>query len=147
MLEEALTSVVTDIWAAVVKGPISPWTKDGGPEWSVPSLTASVRILGGGAQRRVVARCSPALGREIAGSLLDVDPALTTDADVKDALGEIANILGGNVKGLLSSGSPLSSPRVGKEGAAPAGAVLAEARFTCGSEPLQVEVLSDTEPV
>jgi chemotaxis protein CheX len=61
-------------------------------------------------------------------------------ADVVDAVGELANIIGGNIKGLLAGQSKLSLPEVTHwEGAAPplpAGALRAD--FDWAGHPLRV---------
>lgn len=56
---------------------------------------------------------SSAVGaRRAAAAFLTVPPAAVTPADVVDVLGELANIVGGNVKAMLPPGCFLSLPEV-----------------------------------
>jgi chemotaxis protein CheX len=60
----------------------------------------------------IVVSCSPAAASRLASVLLDLPEPRVTDVDVEDALGELANIIGGNIKGLLPGPSRLSLPRI-----------------------------------
>ncbi|MBI4874107.1 MAG: chemotaxis protein CheX [Acidobacteria bacterium] len=50
--------------------------------------------------------------RWFAGCLLGMEPPRTVDDDVRDALGELANVIGGNLKDTLAPGASLSLPSV-----------------------------------
>ena len=56
-------------------------------------------------------------GAVTAGIMFGTEPEAASDDEVRDALGELANMIGGNVKALLPSPSQLSLPTVaeGKE--------------------------------
>jgi chemotaxis protein CheX len=80
-----------------------------GAEPGRPGLTACVQINGEW-QGAVLVQCSVGAASAITRLLLrtdDVEPA-----DVRDALGEVANMIGGNVKALLPGPSRLSLPAV-----------------------------------
>ena len=47
-----------------------------------------------------------------AGRLLAMDPPATVDDDVRDALGELANMIGGNLKSSMDANARLSMPSV-----------------------------------
>lgn len=51
-------------------------------------------------------------GRFLAAAAPAIDTAKTVDDDVRDVLGELANMIGGNLKCLLGSGIRLSMPSV-----------------------------------
>ncbi len=55
---------------------------------------------------------SSALAGDTAASMLDVPVGDLTDADLSDAIGEVANMIGGSVKALLPEPSVLSLPMV-----------------------------------
>ncbi len=80
-----------------VADPVSSWVDVVGP-W-----TGSVVLTTG---RRTAEELTRALLREHAPDVLD-------DEDVADAFGEIANVVGGNVKAALPGPSGLSLPDVG----------------------------------
>jgi chemotaxis protein CheX len=62
----------------------------------------------------VVLTCSPATARALTENVLMTrPPAVVDDEDVADALGELANVLGGNIKSVLPGESKLGLPRIG----------------------------------
>jgi chemotaxis protein CheX len=72
-------------------------------------VSAAVAVTGAW-QGHVVVSCSMAAAREITALLLEISMADVSESDVADALGELANIIGGNVKGLLPGPCALSLP-------------------------------------
>ena len=64
----------------------------------------------------VVISFSPKAARNVAAALLGLDVADATTDDVTDAVGELANIIGGNVKSLLPGPCALSLPYVQMSG-------------------------------
>jgi hypothetical protein len=62
----------------------------------------------------VVLTCAPATATALTESVLMMRPPSTVDdEDVADALGELANVLGGNIKSVLPGASTLGLPQVG----------------------------------
>jgi CheY-specific phosphatase CheX len=59
----------------------------------------------------VLVEMTQRVARELAAGMFDEAAADVADADVMDALGEVANMIGGNVKALLGATS-LSLPSV-----------------------------------
>lgn len=76
-----------------------------------PELTASVSVTGAW-DGHVVVTCSVLAARLVAAAMLGLDHGDVTPDDVMDATGELANVLGGNVKTLLPQPSVLSLPQV-----------------------------------
>jgi chemotaxis protein CheX len=74
-------------------------------------LTSFVQMTGdwNGA---VLLECSPRQACLFAGRMLAMDPPDAVDDDVRDALGELANVIGGNLKCGMSAGVRLSMPTV-----------------------------------
>jgi chemotaxis protein CheX len=75
------------------------------------SICASVSITGAW-HGHVVVSCSAAAGRHAAAALLALDVPEVAQQDVIDALGELANIVGGNVKSTLPAVCMISLPHV-----------------------------------
>lgn len=74
-------------------------------------VTATVRILG--AWRGCVVLTTPEpLARAAAAAMLGVRTEQLSRADVADAVGELANVVAGNLKSLLPAPSTLSLPAV-----------------------------------
>jgi chemotaxis protein CheX len=74
-------------------------------------LTAAVHLAGdwNGA---VLVECSREQACRFASRFLSIDPPETVDDMVRDVLGELANMIGGNLKCLLTPGIHLSMPSV-----------------------------------
>jgi chemotaxis protein CheX len=78
---------------------------------STYSLGASVQFTGEW-EGAVVVGCSESFGREAAAALFASAADAVEPDEVADALGELANIIGGNVKPLLPRTASLSLPTV-----------------------------------
>ncbi|MDA8295506.1 MAG: chemotaxis protein CheX [Actinomycetota bacterium] len=74
-------------------------------------ITAAVSISGS-CDGTVELACSEPLGRAIAAFMFGLPEADLDEAAVTDAVGELANIVGGNVKSLLPPPTSLSIPIV-----------------------------------
>ena len=74
-------------------------------------LTGCIQITGAW-RGALTATCGQKLGRVIAAAMLGMNIDEVSDDDVNDALGEIVNMLGGNVKALLPPPCQLSLPSV-----------------------------------
>ena len=84
-------------------------------------LLASVRI-DGDRSASVFVYTSPELANCIAASMFGQELDELEQSDVLDALGEVVNVIGGNVKGILNQECSLSLPCVGiSEGICPEG--------------------------
>ncbi len=94
----------------------------------------------------VLTRIGVAVGRATSEELTRAFLATPADAplhaaDVADALGEVVNVIGGNIKSLVDGGGSLSLPRTA-EGTPdiPGQAVAAHAWFAWRGQPLIVQV-------
>lgn len=74
-------------------------------------LTSSV-YLEGDWNGAVSIECNRQQACQFAGRLLAMDPPATVDDDVRDALGELANMIGGNLKSSMAANTRLSMPSV-----------------------------------
>jgi chemotaxis protein CheX len=83
----------------------APWFPSG------DRLTAAVHLAGdwNGA---VLVECDKDQACRFAGRFLSMDPPDTVDDVVRDVLGELANMIGGNLKCVLTQGIRLSMPSV-----------------------------------
>lgn len=84
----------------------------------------------------------------VARTMLDLEAgAPVEDADLADAIGELANIVGGNVKAMLPSASRLSLPRVSGPLAESPGTGTETRLLMClawGTEPVHLSVTTET---
>ncbi|MDO8106094.1 chemotaxis protein CheX [Isoptericola sp. b441] len=65
-----------------------------------------------------------------------------SDADFVDAVGEIANVVGGNVKALVPDPGPLTLPQVAAEPPADGAVLLHDAQFAWRGRPLGISLWS-----
>lgn len=108
---ETVAGIADEVWSALVgaeeilvplagelpASPLAGWVSINGPWTGFVVLTCG-------------REAAEDLSREVLGLCSDEDPA---DEDVEDVLGELANVLGGNVKSLLPGPSSLGLPTVG----------------------------------
>jgi len=141
--DELIRELTTVVWNTVLGLDVestfdeSPPSMDRGDE-----ITTSVDISGAW-DGTISLSFSPSFGRRLAAMMLDCPESQTTAALVRDAVGELANVVGGNVKGVLPGPSKLSLPRV--EAGAAAVAVSGLGRrvwFDCGGQRFSVTVRS-----
>jgi len=74
-------------------------------------VTAAIQFSGSTCGSLVV-EVDASLARKFAGGLLAIDPPDAIDNDVRDAVGEIANVIGGNLNTSFAWGAILSFPYV-----------------------------------
>ncbi|MGH1506441.1 MAG: chemotaxis protein CheX [Acidimicrobiales bacterium] len=62
----------------------------------------------------VMVRCGDELAERIAEALFGLPSGSASFGEVRDAMGEVANIVGGNVKGVLDAATVLGLPRTSR---------------------------------
>lgn len=104
-----LTQVVESVFAAMMQLGADPCTTPWFP--GANRLTAAVRLTGewNGA---VLIECDQRQACAFAGRFLSIDCPKSADDLVRDVLGELANMIGGNLKCVLTHGMQLSMPLV-----------------------------------
>jgi hypothetical protein len=76
-----------------------------------PIFAASLRYLGE-CTGSVRLECSPELAYVFTQRVISGSEPNSLDSDVRDAIGELVNTIGGNLKGLLPAGVRLNTPKV-----------------------------------
>lgn len=106
-----LSTIAEQVWSSYLDpegtAPLLPFPA---PRQLV-EVSASVSVAGAW-RGHVVLSCSSTASKNAAAALLGVDFDEVTAEDIADALGELANIIGGNIKSLLPEPSALSLPHV-----------------------------------
>ena len=106
-------SEVIQVVESVFETMMSLKVSQDGTSWfpSADRLTSALHLAGdwNGA---VLLECSRSQACRFAGRFLSMDPPDTVDDDVRDVLGELANMIGGNLKCVLTRGIRLSMPSV-----------------------------------
>jgi chemotaxis protein CheX len=138
----------------------SVWTLTLGFEASLPlgsrpppaqSTWCGCIRVGGAWNGLVKVSMSEALTRRAAAAMLGAPAEALSYADLTDALGEITNMTGGNVKALLPGPSRLSLPHVVTDAyfsiIAPGGVLLSEVAFQCHASQIRVQVIELPPPL
>ena len=108
---EDLSSIADQVWSSYLDPDgVEPLIlADGGT--TSAGVVASVSISGGWSGH-VVVSCSSDAARQAAAAFLMMDAGEVSTDDVADVMGELANIVGGNVKSMLPAASFVSLPQV-----------------------------------
>jgi chemotaxis protein CheX len=109
---EDLFEITQQVWESFLNPSADPLVGQLHPPSSTTradEVSAAVAVTGAW-RGHVVVSCSMAAAREIGSLLLEIPQPEVSESDVADALGELANIIGGNVKGLLPGPCALSLP-------------------------------------
>ena len=79
------------------------------------SVTANIQISGHW-QGVIALKIGHDLAQQLAVNMFSIEKGRVTDAEINDALSEMINIIGGNLKSLLPQPNQLSLPMVGLKG-------------------------------
>ena len=85
----------------------------GQPVAKSANYQATIRILGEKESHLVELSVSAWMARHIASSMFAIEDADLSNEELSDALGEVVNMIGGNIKGVLGGDGDLSLPDVG----------------------------------
>jgi len=137
-LEAELDDITRTIWGTLFDLPMNgARTASLGPE---TGLTGCVQVVGAW-RGAVMLRCPMSLASTLTEQMFRSGTAPSVD-DVRDALGELTNVIAGNVKALFPGTSQLSLPAVAVGSDYEVGVIDANAAtsvaFTCDGEPLMV---------
>jgi hypothetical protein len=141
---DQVMAVAQDVFVAMVDGEettLTAWDGDVPPP--AQPLAAWVDVHGPWSGRAVLVT-ERATARDLARAMLRLDPDAPVDTeDLVDAFGEIANVVGGNLKSLLPDGGTLGLPQVADAAPARTPAAAgpeAELRLSWRGRPLVVAV-------
>jgi chemotaxis protein CheX len=107
---EDLHRIVEDIWSSMLGLAVRGSTRSELPE-DGRTLSATVQITGSW-QGAVSVACPEGTARSFAAVMFGLEDGEAGDADVHDAIGELTNMTGGNVKSLVEGPASLSLPTV-----------------------------------
>lgn len=142
MTDEDLAGIIRDVWSSftgmVIGSAPDELALDGGQ-----GIVGRVAVTGEW-QGQVLLVCPRQLARTAAATMFDQPADKLTDDEVADAVGELTNMLGGNIKSMLPGPSGLSLPEVttaASFSAWTAGAALLKSiSLTCEGLPLTVSI-------
>ena len=107
--DRAIGEIVANVWEAVFAGTVTE--EDPFRLGAVHARTfAGVVQISGAWDGAVAVQCGERLVRRAAETMFAMAPELITATEMQDALGELANMVGGNFKALLPEPCYLSLP-------------------------------------
>ncbi|MBX7078322.1 MAG: chemotaxis protein CheX [Nannocystaceae bacterium] len=105
---EDIASIVRMVFETVFAMPAS----DTEPGKLPTSVASSLIGIAGKWDGAVILDCSPGVARELATIMFGVPEAEVDRSHIEDTMGELANMIGGNLKALLAPPCTLSLPTV-----------------------------------
>ena len=144
---EDIVSISTDVWSS-----LNLDLEETSPLLDDADITGSASVsITGNWDGVVRLDFTTGLSEELAAAMFMMEPADVTEDEVADAVGELANMLGGNLKSLLPEHSRLSLPSVALGTTVTlrvVGATLVRrVDFTCGGRALRVTLWESSHAV
>ncbi|MFI5909441.1 chemotaxis protein CheX [Dactylosporangium sp. NPDC051541] len=110
LVDQDLIEIVHEVWDAYLQQPDAPEV-DTPTVQDAKTITAAVSITGAWEGHvRVIA--PPSVAADITAIMLAMDKEEITDQDVTDAMGELINVVGGNIKNRGAQPAKLGLPVV-----------------------------------
>lgn len=134
-----LEVITREVWTSFLDGDPTGLVA-GGTEMTADKITGCVH-LSGAYTGSIMLQCSPPAARDAAAALFSIAPDDVTQTELVDAIGEIANMVGGNVKSMLPGPSMLSLPSVVQgQLSVPGAQVVREVLLAWRAQPLIVSL-------
>jgi chemotaxis protein CheX len=108
--EDEVLQICQEVWSAFL-GEAELYVAGDGPDVDGALVTGCVSIAGEWSGSLVL-ECSHDLADAAASALFAADPGTLSPGEVSDAIGELTNMVGGAVKGMVPAPSRLSIPSV-----------------------------------
>ena len=110
-VETQIGQIAQDVWLSMLGVEIQPAPPDAAIDASVRSMSGCVHISGAW-EGSVVLSCVAELAHQATEAMFGLEPGAASTEEVHDTIGELANMIGGNVKALFPAPSQLSLPSV-----------------------------------
>ena len=142
MTDEEILGITRDVWESFTGRTVARADDQLRPEGG--DVTVGCVTVTGEWQGNVLLACPAQLARMAASAMFDLPAEQLDDGQVADALGELTNMIGGNIKSLIPGPSRLSMPTV-TVGApstvpAPGATLLGAVSLACEGLPLTVSI-------
>jgi chemotaxis protein CheX len=111
-LSTELVAIVGEVWDSFLLGDLATLPLD---TVHVPGLvTCATVCLSGVWQGVLMVECEAESAMKLSCALLGLEPGEANEVDIADTLGEIANVIGGNLKNVLPGPTLMSLPFVAR---------------------------------
>ncbi len=146
-LEEDITQYTEAIWKNVLGMDVTRAEKTYQPDHLDNALASCVHITGEWSGT-VTLHCPATLARKAAAIMFAVPEDEAEVQDIQDALGELANMTGGNLKAMFPEPCYLSLPTVAVTNfnlRVPGSELVCLMSFNCGNKPFSISVLKKVD--
>lgn len=147
-LESEIIELTRTVWETVLSLAIENVPREDVPEDEGETVSACVHISGEWAGSMIIS-CPKAVAVRIACQMFELGLDDVEDDLIHDAVGEVVNMIGGNVKGLVPGPSQLSLPAVAAgvhtRLAVPGSKPITELSFRTGGDPVRVVLTKSVE--
>jgi chemotaxis protein CheX len=109
--DEQIVAITQDVWSSFTGTAIGSASEEVALDAGDVTV-GRVAVTTGPWQGDVLLACPTELARNAASAMFDLPAEQLTDDEVADALGELTNMIAGNIKSLLPGPSRLSMPAV-----------------------------------
>jgi chemotaxis protein CheX len=143
---EDLREIADQVWTAYLDPEgVRPF-EQGEPREATKAVSASVSLTGAW-HGHVVVTCSSEAARHAAAAFLAMESEEVGEEDIADVMGELANIVGGNVKSMLPAATLVSLPHVvnGANNRFPTTRQICELAGTWLDEPFSISMWQSRE--
>lgn len=141
--QKQIAEIAGAVWTSFLSMNLRELESDSSEEGDWHSASATVHISGSW-NGSVILSCSSTLARRAAAAMFEIGVDDLDDGEVADALGELVNIIGGNLKCLLPEPSQLSLPTVSLGAAhvvtVPGAGLLEHVQLQCDEDRINIAV-------
>lgn len=110
-VETQIGRIAQDVWLSMLGVEIQPAPPDAAIDASERSMSGCVHISGAW-EGSVVISCVAELAHQATEAMFGLEKGAASTEEIHDTIGELANMIGGNVKALMPAPSQLSLPSV-----------------------------------
>lgn len=106
-----LNEIANRVWSMVLGLKLKPTSLNRRPSADLSFVLGTVRISGAW-QGELTLGCSAELARKVAAAMFGKSPEQAEPEEIRDAIGELTNMVGGNFKTILKGECRLSVPSI-----------------------------------
>jgi len=146
-IESEITEYTENIWRSTLDLDVAPSHDVFKPKGKENTLAGCVQITGSW-EGTVAIVCSVDLAKKVSAIMYGIDENSAGDEEIQDAIGELANMTGGNIKSLLPEPCYLSLPAVAvtdRGFRVPGSELVTQINFECDDNLFTVSLLKKRE--
>ena len=148
IVESNIYQITESVWELMLGLPVARQDEAGPAQARDDSITGFIQITGAW-EVTVLMECSTELARQATGRMFDKAASEVGVDELRDAVGELTNMIGGGFKSLIPGTCNLSMPLLldGNDYCVtlPSRGVVSEVGFVCKKQPLRVRLLIPNE--